>query len=114
MNRKIFLILVFSLATLYTVYNIYDTYALLETDEIVSNDIKTAKWNIKINDTLLGNTTSFVVDGIKIEENDYTKENKLAPGTSGYFDILIDPTDTDVSIKYAISFVLSFKSFAFI
>ena len=64
MNRKIFLILVFSLATLYTVYNIYDTYALLETDEIVSNDIKTAKWNIKINDTLLGNTTSFVVDGI--------------------------------------------------
>lgn len=107
MNRKIFLILVFSLATLYTVYNIYDTYALLETDEIVSNDIKTAKWNIKINDTLLGNTTSFVVDGIKIEENDYTKENKLAPGTSGYFDILIDPTDTDVSIKYAISFDFS-------
>ena len=39
MNKKIFLILVFSLATLYTVYNIYDTYALLETDEIVSNDI---------------------------------------------------------------------------
>ncbi len=107
MNKKIFLILIMSLAVLFTVYNIYDTYALLETDEIVSNDIKTAKWNIKINDTLLGSTTSFVVDGIKIEENDYTKENKLAPGTSGYFDISIDPTDTDVSIKYDISFDFS-------
>lgn len=107
MNKKIFLILIMSLAVLFTVYNIYDTYALLETDEIVSNDINTAKWNIKINDTLLGDTTSFVVDGIKIEENDYTKENKLAPGLTGYFDILIDPTDTDVSIKYTISFDFS-------
>ena len=107
MNKKIFLILIMSLAVLFTVYIIYDTYALLETDEIVSNDINTAKWNIKINDTLLGDTTSFVVDGIKIEENDYTKENKLAPGLTGYFDILIDPTDTDVSIKYTISFDFS-------
>ncbi len=107
MNKKIFLILIMSLAVLFTVYNIYDTYALLETDEIVSNDINTAKWNIKINDTLLGDTTSFVVDDIKIEENDYTKENKLAPGLTGYFDILIDPTDTDVSIKYTISFDFS-------
>lgn len=107
MNKKIFLILIMSLAVLFTVYNIYDTYALLETDEMVSNDINTAKWNIKINDTLLGDTTSFVVDGIKIEENDYTKENKLAPGLTGYFDILIDPTDTDVSIKYTISFDFS-------
>lgn len=107
MNKKIFLILIMSLAVLFTVYNIYDTYALLETDEIVSNDINTAKWNIKINDTLLGDTTSFVVDGIKIDENDYTKENKLAPGLTGYFDILIDPTDTDVSIKYTISFDFS-------
>lgn len=107
MNKKIFLVLIMSLAVLFTVYNIYDTYALLETDEIVSNDINTAKWNIKINDNLLGDTTSFVVDGIKIEENDYTKENKLAPGLTGYFDILIDPTDTDVSIKYTISFDFS-------
>lgn len=107
MNKKIFLILIMSLAVLFTVYNIYDTYALLETDEIVSNDINTAKWNIKINDTLLGDTTSFVVDGIKIDVNDYTKENKLAPGLTGYFDILIDPTDTDVSIKYTISFDFS-------
>lgn len=28
----------------------------------------------------------------------------MAPGTEGYFDILIDPTDTDTSILYSVTF----------
>lgn len=102
---KILLILVFSLAILYTIYSIYDTYALLETNISVVNDLNTAKWNINVNNTSLsGESTNFSVDKIKVDENTYTKDNKLAPGTTGYFDIEIDPTDTDVSIRYDISF----------
>ncbi len=108
MNKKIVLIFVFTLVISLAVYNIYDTYALLETDKTISNDINTAKWNIKINDTLLEDgSTSFVANSIKVEENDYVLEDKLAPGLTGYFDVLIDPTDTDVSIRYDISFDFS-------
>lgn len=110
MNSKVKLLLscLFLVVLVYTVYNIYETYALLETDEIVTNDFNTANWNILINDTLLsGEETSFKIDKIKIDENSFVKENKLAPGTSGYFDILIDPSSTDVSIKYDINFDFS-------
>ena len=102
---KILLILVFSLSILYTIYSIYDTYALLETNISVVNDFNTAKWNININNTALsGESTTFSVDNIQVDENTYNKDNKLAPGTTGYFDIEIDPTDTDVSIRYDIDF----------
>lgn len=105
---KVFFVLLFSLAILYTIYSIYDTYALLETNVSVVNDFNTAKWNININNTTLsGEPTTFLVDKIEVVETDYNKENKLAPGTTGYFDIEIDPTDTDVSIRYDISFDFS-------
>ena len=110
MNKKVKLLLsiLFLIVFVYTVYNIYETYALLETDEIVTNDFNTANWNILINDTLLGEGSStFLVDKIKIDDNSFVKENKLAPGTSGYFDISIDPSSTDVSIKYDVSFDFS-------
>ncbi len=110
MNKKVKLLLsiLFLIVFVYTVYNIYETYALLETDEIVTNDFNTANWNILINDTLLGEGSStFLVDKIKIDDNSFVKENKLAPGTSGYFDISIDPSSTDVSIRYDVSFDFS-------
>ena len=92
----------------YTIYIARDTYALLESNVVVDTNIKTAKWNIKINGSSLDKEqTSFVVDKIQVLESGYVKDNKLAPGVSGYFDILIDPSETDVSVRYDISFDFS-------
>lgn len=40
---------------------------------------------------------------LKISESQYTKENKIAPGMKGTFEINIDPQDTQVSIRYDIA-----------
>ena len=62
-------------------------------------------WQIKVNDTDISNgiDKKFTVDKINIKDNEHVKQGNLAPGLSGTFDILINPENTDVSIKYEIS-----------
>lgn len=40
---------------------------------------------------------------LKISESQYIKENKIAPGMKGTFEINIEPQDTQVSIRYDIA-----------
>ena len=35
-------------------------------------------------------------------DSDYVKSQKIAPGAQAYFDIIIDPTNTDVSVLYTL------------
>lgn len=60
-----------------------------------------AKWSFKAN-----NETETIAN-IKLS-NTYNVnkliENKIAPGTSGSFDIVLDATDADVAIDYAVTF----------
>lgn len=43
------------------------------------------------------------MNAVKISESQYTKENKIAPGMNGTFEINIEPQDTQVSIRYDIT-----------
>lgn len=65
-----------------------------------------AKWNIKVNDKLITpkETNSIDISNIEWDMTNVTK-NKVAPGSKGKFSISIDPLDTDVSIRYDISFI---------
>ena len=62
-------------------------------------------WQIKVNNTDISNGVNkeFTVNEIDVQDNEHVKQGNLAPGLTGTFDILIDPEDTDVSIKYDIS-----------
>lgn len=75
--------------------------------ETANGNMKTdvGKWNIKINnmDITQKENYNFVIDNIIIEGNDNVLPGKMAPGVSGYFEINIDPSDTDVSILYEIT-----------
>lgn len=106
---KVILTLFFLVSFLVTSYLIGNTYALFETNLVSTYNIETGKWEITINETLIEpTTTSFVLDQVTILENSYViNQNKIAPGTEGYFDIEINPNDTDVSIQYEISFDFS-------
>ena len=99
----------FVISFLVTSYLIGNTYALFETNLVSTYNIETGKWEIDINGTILDPvTSSFILDNVTILENPYViDQNKIAPGTEGYFDIAINPNDTDVSIKYDISFDFS-------
>ena len=64
-------------------------------------------WSIKINGTDIssgGQDLEFdISDGqVKYVASDYVQMGKIAPGSRAYFDIVIDPENTDVSIVYQI------------
>ena len=50
-----------------------------------------------------GVTNEFTINNINYTQTDSNvRAGKFAPGISGYYDLIIDPTDTEVSIKYTI------------
>lgn len=67
-----------------------------------NGETEIAKWNFKVNQA----TEDFAT--IKLADT-YDKSSllngKIAPGTSGSFDIVIDATDSEVGVKYVVDFL---------
>lgn len=105
-NMKRVLLLISLLMLFFTIYLTMDTYALFESNKNydVSSDI--AKFVIKVNGSE-AKTEEFVVDSIAYYENEYVIENKIAPLVDGYFDIVIDAEEVEVSLRYNIEFDFS-------
>lgn len=63
-----------------------------------------ASWNIKVNDEAI-NTQSTLTNTIipAFYANNYVKAGTIAPGSSGYFDIIIDATNVDVDFNFTIT-----------
>lgn len=83
-----------------------DAYSIFESviDGIISPDIAT--WNIKVNDVVVTTVDPIAVDITSITwTGEHVADNKVAPGSVGSLDINIDPTDTDVAIKYDIEVI---------
>lgn len=88
-------------------FQITSMYALYK--EQVQGDYSTllGLWTIKVNETEVtsgGQQAVFTIsDGqVKYVASEYVQEGKIAPGSQAYFDIAIDPSNTDVSIVYTV------------
>ena len=90
-----------------TIYEITNTYGLFESNINMDVDSKLATWNILINDTNIGKSETFTIDNFISEEDRTVASGKIAPGTSGYFNININPSTTQVSIRYDLTFDFS-------
>ena len=106
MNKKI-LYFICGLCLSMTIFMVIDSYGLFESKNTLSVDSNIAKWNILVNGTDIKNSETFVVDKINLVNNDNVISGKMAPGSYGYFDIMIDPDGSDTSIRYDISFDFS-------
>ena len=86
-----------------------NTYALLETNAKATITENIGKWQIKLNNTDIsqGLSNSFNINDLIYTDNANVDDNVIAPGRKGYFDIIIDPTGTDVSIRYDVTLDLS-------
>lgn len=95
------LIVIASLAiTLSLMSNTYSRYVASSQGNL---EIEFAKWQLLINNTdITTNTSSTISFEPTIEANKNVADNKVAPASTGYFDIEIDPTNVDVSFKYKI------------
>lgn len=104
-NAKKGFILVCLCIILLLIYGIVRIYALFHSELYAKVQLKNGTWNILVNSTDItkGTDVKFIIDNIQIQENEHVKPGKLAPGLIGNFKISINPTDTDVSVRYDIN-----------
>ncbi len=103
--KKSRLWILFIIAFCLTAYIIIDTFALFESNLNESTSVPIGKWSIKLNnnDITNGTTVEFPIENFTTNENNHTTTGYFGPGSSGYFDVVLDPGDTDVSIRYDIT-----------
>ncbi len=78
-------------------------------DSLVNiSDLSLAPWVISINEQKITSAeeANIIVEPIitEVTTNTKTYNNKIVPGCKGYFDVVIDPTGTGVSVDYIIDF----------
>ena len=101
-NISIVILLILSLAGVFMVYQYsYAKYLKTVNGRV---GVSLARWQILVNNediskkTTLSNNIEAVLPG-----NEYINSGILAPGATGYFDLIIDPSNVDVAFKYDIS-----------
>ena len=86
---------------------IFYTYSLFETNVETDTSSDIAKWNIKVNNSMITESNylidSFNLGSIDWENSNHITSGKAAPGSVGTFEIEIDPTDTQVSFVYELT-----------
>ena len=85
------------------------TYAKYTTGATGSSTTYVAKWNVKVNEIDLSSQKTTVADLITLvpDSSENVAAGKFAPGHGGHFDVVIDPTGTEVSFKYNLTIDVS-------
>lgn len=103
LNRKITFLLAL-LALFYCVSLIQSTYAKYLSTADADTNITIARWNILVNNQDISQNSNF--SGVlepTFTGNENIKEGVIAPTATGYFDVTLDGSTTDVSFSYDIS-----------
>lgn len=102
--KKIKFIFCFVLIFICLFYLVQSSYAKYKKD--IDGDLKSsiAKWNIKVNDELITNKSKLTNNITPIFEGDeYVKDNVIAPGVEGYYDIIIESSVSNYPFTYQIN-----------
>lgn len=84
-----------------------NTYSRYIADTTNNFKIDFAKWEVIVNTVDITASASTSIDITPtMYANPNIASNTIAPSSSGYFDILIDPSNTDVSFNYSIELEL--------
>lgn len=104
-KSKIFIFILCVMLLIMVIYKIVNTYALFYSEVNGKVEFKNGTWQIFVNGTDIaqGTDVKFLIDNIEIEEKNHVKQGNIAPGMYGKFNIEINPTDTDVSVRYDIT-----------
>lgn len=77
---------------------IQDTFAKYSSDANASTNISIAKWNILVNNSDIKNNKDFSNSVVPVfTGNENTNDGVIAPTAEGYFDIVINTSNVDVS-----------------
>ena len=101
---KKLIFLIACLSFLFSMSNFKETYAKYRTSINGSTSINVARWRILVNNQDIrnnSNTTLTIAPTFPGSTN--IASTVVAPTAEGYFDLVIDGTDTDVSFSYTVS-----------
>lgn len=103
MKRNYVFVLIISFLLLATL--LMSSYAVFETNVHGPVEMDLANWQILVNSTdISGGSQSFNVEQVNWDRVSYVVDGKAAPGLGAYFEIIIDPTGTDVAVGYELNF----------
>ena len=104
MKRKHFIYILAFLSFVLCIFFIQESYAKYLTSTSENASINVARWRILVNnkDIREGNTADAVIVPV-FDGNENIASGIIAPTSEGYFDLVIDATEADVSFKYNIS-----------
>lgn len=99
MNLKQKAFLLIACISLFNCFNlIQDTYAKYSSDANASTNISIAKWNILINNNDIKNNKDFSNSVAAVfTGNENTNDGYIAPTAEGYFDVVVNASNVDVS-----------------
>ena len=102
MSNKIkILIAIFVILTIFVCIVFGKAYAKNNSQIKGKGNAEIAKWDFKVN----GDETQVKSVNLKNTNNkDTLTEGKIAPGSQGFFEIIVDTSEADVSIDYEIKF----------
>ena len=97
--KKVLWILFF-IMFIFSAYVLVDTFGLLESG--ANADVKPVigKWNITLNEIDITVEKSITIDDFTYSDNENVEDGYFAPGREANYEIVIDPKDTDVSVRY--------------
>ncbi len=94
----------------FTIYEMATSFAKYTSEATATAEKQAGAWVIEVNDqdvSSRNSTKQFQIDSLTYPSNDYVLENKIAPSSSGYFDIIINPTGSSVAIRYDVTIDLT-------
>lgn len=102
MKKKVILLVVLSI--LLCLFFVQESFAKYITAANETANMSIARWKILVNneDIRDENTVNAVINPV-FPGNDNIAENIIAPTSEGYFDLIIDAREADVSFKYKIT-----------
>lgn len=103
-NNKKFLLLLIGILISLLLFSIAQVYAKYLTSASGKTEIAIARWNISVNNKSIKNNSdiSTAIEPI-FTGNAHIAPNIIAPTAEGYFDLVFDFSDVDVSFKYDIN-----------
>lgn len=80
------------------------SFGLFETSTVRTTELPLGDWVVEVNGTDIVENETFSIDDVHWNATTNVISGKLAPGVSGYFDIVVDPTSSKVSVRYDVTF----------
>ena len=102
-NDKLFIVAFIVIVSFSLLYLFQASYAKYRKQLLGELNTTVANWNIKVNNEMINNNST-LSNAITpyLDSNQYVKTGVIAPGSTGYFMLTIDPSDVDVDFSYEI------------